>query len=424
MVARRSARSQPHNTVVFLGAGASRPFGFPLTSDILQRIWNGLHTAKGSDSWQRWGGMKGRRTDARALSTFLQALLPGLTHSGNLDGGTSIIDVISLIDQMVTEGRTPHPSLTVRDVVNARRVLDRALNGVLQGKDKLHYAHQLARWILGNATESAKRRVSVVSTNYDTVVEGALFSRLVRNGISVGGHVDLGMSWRDAFRSQLHQRPQDAHLALFKLHGSLNWLRCELCGYMTVNVRKRIASLDSRETRSPRGYNVCHCGGLLRMLLVTPSVTRDVRDSSLLGIWKAALEDLRSAREWILMGYSLPIEGIAIRSLLLRAWHSRRYTGLKVTVVQHDPADRPCPSGTYQRYRVFFPATALPEKRYLRTGMEPFVDALPLVSELELDARLSEHMGGWSREKIESREKEKALIAKERSSVRRVRHSG
>src|SRR5690242_7266091 len=110
-------------TVLFLGAGASRPFGYPLSAEILPAIWEGLHRKSGPGSWTRWAGMRGRPGDARLLKRLLEAMLPGLQPGTTLDGSTSILDVISLVDQVSVEGRSPTPALSSREVLEAQRVL-------------------------------------------------------------------------------------------------------------------------------------------------------------------------------------------------------------------------------------------------------------------------------------------------------------
>ncbi len=140
---------------------------------------------------------------------------------------------------------------------------------------------------------------------------------------------------------------------------------------------QRIATLDAWEEKHPKGYNVCWCGARLRSLLVTPSVVRDIRDANLLGIWQAALEDLRRADSWTFIGYSLPSEDIAIRSVLLRAMHSRRKGHvLRVRVIQREATPVCLPSDTLRRFRVFFPATVLRDSDYKTIGVEHFVREL------------------------------------------------
>ena len=49
--------------------------------------------------------------------------------------------------------------------------------------------------------------------------------------------VDFGFTWRDPQSGQLHQRPPSPRFAIYKLHGSLNWLRCALCEHTYVTAR-------------------------------------------------------------------------------------------------------------------------------------------------------------------------------------------
>jgi NAD-dependent SIR2 family protein deacetylase len=364
-------------TVVFLGAGASVPHGFPTTDGILPRIWEGLNDG----SWRGWPGLRGKRAAAaRAaeLRDLLRVLLPGLGKSRRFAGGASIVDVISLLDQLIGEGRSPFPKLSEDRIRRSRGMLQIAINSVLRGTKRPALRDGLVDWLLSESVSGKQSRVTLVSTNYDTVVEQEIFNRLVDLRASVGRSVDFGIPWRDTFRDILHVRPRSCRLAVYKLHGSLNWLRCETCGHVSINVRQRIATLEFWQ--EVRQYNECHCGGRLRSVVVTPSVVRDIRDANLLSIWNAALEDLRRAHEWILIGYSLPSEDIAIRSLLLRAYHTRtRPSGLRIRVVQREPADQAARGASVERlrYRAFFPESHLRERDYLTGGVEPFVASCP-----------------------------------------------
>ena len=97
-------------------------------------------------------------------------------------------------------------------------------------------------------------------------------------------------------------------------------------------------------------------------------MVRDVREPNLLSIWKTALETLRLADEWIIIGYSFPTEDIAIKSMLLRAFNGRpadkRPT---VRVIQRDTDPI-----VEARYRFFFP-----ECRFEYGGVERFIAELP-----------------------------------------------
>ena len=106
-----------------------------------------------------------------------------------------------------------------------------------------------------------------------------------------------------------------------------------------------------------------------RAVIVAPSLVRTIADANLLNIWMSALEALRRADQWIFAGYSLPSEDIAIRSILVRAYHGRGGVPRlpRVRVVQLAPDQ-----GMERRYRLLF---RMPPSS--TGGFEQFIDALP-----------------------------------------------
>jgi hypothetical protein len=382
----RLAPREVRRLAVFLGAGASVPHGYPTIPGVLPRILSSLRDR----SWRRWGGLVGQGDEAEQrvgeLGEILTILLPGLGRGVEFSGGASITDLMSLIDQLIGEARSPLPRFSEEQLRRARSTLQLALNGGLDGDEKRNFRGDFAAWILHRAASAAGTRVTVVSTNYDTVVEKRVYERLDRLGVPLGTCVDLGIPWRDARRDELHMRPRGASLAFLKLHGSLNWARCEVCGHIMMHPTKRIAPMEFWTRATP--HCECWCNGRLRSVIVTPSYIRDVRDANLLSIWNAALEDLRRADEWILIGYSLPSEDVAIRSILLRAFHTRTQD-LRIRVVQKcDKPPREEQIETRRRYEAFFPAAELCKEDYLTCGIEDFIRVQALPAADELDARL------------------------------------
>ncbi len=47
--------------------------------------------------------------------------------------------------------------------------------------------------------------------------------------------VDFGFSWRDPMTGSIHNPPDKPTVRIFKLHGSVNWVRCQLCGFICIN---------------------------------------------------------------------------------------------------------------------------------------------------------------------------------------------
>ena len=207
-------------------------------------------------------------------------------------------------------------------------------------------------------------RVTLISTNYDIEMEQGLFNKL---GYSVLQKVDFGTSVRDPDSGEIYERPSDASLGIYKLHGSLNWLRCDVCDTIYVNPVGPIAYLSFLLHHEPdlnkasdrmlrtlwdSGANQCHCGHRpLRHVIVAPSIVRDMRDVILVEIWRNALAALRRAQTWIIVGYSLPAEDVAIRSILLRA-RVGRYPIPAPNIVVVQKVER---EPELTRYRLLFP---------------------------------------------------------------------
>lgn len=404
-------RPQSDRIVLFLGAGASVPHGYPATDQLLPSIWRAL--ASPGRAWADWAGFRrwetrrGKRhavpiaRNASDLRRILTSILPGLAERDGDFAGASIIDVISMIEYCLIERHSPiePPSLESRkqgvpgpggyklgvpvedpssELVRARHLVSMAINGVLQGKEARVMRESLAGWMVRRALRWRGRRVTLVSTNYDMLVESAIYDHLAAlpraRRRTVYDAVDFGFTWRDP-QGELRGRLPKAPLGILKLHGSLNWLRCEICGHVTINPTKRIASLDAWQVQNT--YNSCECGGLLKSLLVTPSIVRDVRDPTLLSVWNAAIEDLRRADEWIFIGYSLPSEDVAIRSLLLRAFNTRQKRArLRVRVVSFENEAPPPPPVPKDAFRMFFPRQHFEDAFYEARGIQSFVSAL------------------------------------------------
>jgi hypothetical protein len=176
-------------------------------------------------------------------------------------------------------------------------------------------------------------------------------------------YFDFGFTWRDPWTGVLHERSSGSMVKCFKLHGSLNWLRCDLCEHIYINLWGQIAQLpfSSQKTEA----NTCHCEhNPLRPLLIGPSFIRDIRDPSLVQVWKSTIELLRTANRWIIIGYSFPAEDIGVRSVFLRALQGRKRPPDVLVVQKGDD------KATRARYALIFP-----KHRYRADGIEGFVSS-------------------------------------------------
>jgi hypothetical protein len=89
-----------------------------------------------------------------------------------------------------------------------------------------------------------------------------------------------------------------------------------------------------------------------------------MREPNLFATWKAALDGLRQADQWIIVGYSFPDEDLGVRALFTRAYGSRSKPP-RICVVQRDES-------SLQRYEAFFEPDKL---LYATGGLSEFLDA-------------------------------------------------
>jgi NAD-dependent SIR2 family protein deacetylase len=336
--------SAARHVVLFLGAGASRPLGFPVTAEILPQILRGLD----------------RRGEAgQELEQLLRSFLSGLFEPG-LEPPL-ITDILSLLDQLLADGAALHAGLGPRALARLRALLEDAIAEALEAPslpaapEAAALRDRLVGWMVTVAEDPA-RRLTVITTNYDQAFEKGLYASLGHREIAA--RIDFGLRWRDPGGPAAPEIPPPRPwLELFKLHGSLDWLHCELCGHVSMGT-------GGTSGDEPRPGGRCACGyAPLRRVIVTPSMVRDQRNPNLQSVWQAALEALRSADEWAIIGYSLPPEDLAIRALLMRSFRARRRCPAVTVVGRGRDAE--------SRYRLLFPAI-----EYVAGGVAAFVDAV------------------------------------------------
>jgi hypothetical protein len=187
--------------VLFLGAGASAHFGLPMTSGILAEIVERIENEK------LFGPQGDRR---QRLGHILAELLPGLDSWRKKNHGEKtwkdtlpwITEVLSLIDHLMAYENSMSGQLRVRDLVQARRLLEQAISEVLargngsmlsdvpdrtREDDELarrRYPYlferqlsqhedlrRLAHWVVYE-----QGACSVITTNYDMLLDSEIYS--------------------------------------------------------------------------------------------------------------------------------------------------------------------------------------------------------------------------------------------------------
>jgi len=352
-------------TVLFTGAGASRGIGYPMTSDLLPLVREELASG---ELFRNMSTRRKERRDRKDLEASLLTLLPGFQKLP-ADELPLITDVFSLVEFSLLSNESL-PIGGESALRHFRELLKQAITDILLGyfledwnleikaqKQQKRSLDSLAQWIWQQG-----KSIGLVTTNYDIGLEYEIYKKMKRK--RVYRNVDLGFDYRHIRSGREHTRPAKPMLRVYKLHGSLDTLRCRACGYVYFNPWGSIADLpfQARTTHN----NTCHCRNdkcreRLELHIVAPSLVRDVRDANILSVWRSALELMRSAQRWFIIGYSLPPEDLAIRSLFIRAY-SAATEKPKITVVQLGNSAK-------SRYKILFP-----DCRYEAGGLEKFLD--------------------------------------------------
>lgn len=353
-------------TILFLGAGMSATFGYPLTAAILPRIIERINA--GTLFNDHAADKKIAALYRRLLKELLVALSPGISHvfeKGNqgLPGAGNIplvTDLLSQLEHLVNSGHAiidwnfeldglellPKQVTDRWELSNLKTLFDWAIINVINDSKPVisKDVNTYLKWIR-KVNKAGKQFVSIISTNYDVAFERELLTD--DHVWDADKYADFGVSWRDPVIKEgpVYNRPNDPLYRIFKLHGSTDWLKCRRCGFLYINPTNDIYDLTFNNQK--QSANMCHCGYWpLQPVLVTMSYSRKMEEPNLHEIWRNCFEELRTADEWIIVGYSLPGEDFDIRSLFLRALAGNNKKP-KIIVVQKTENSKP-------RYDMFF----------------------------------------------------------------------
>jgi len=326
----------------FIGAGASRADGFPLTREISYGVAAALTGKKA----RRYGSLSRFlktvfavtptevRRGAKAWDAFVKS--PSVFAPENVRL-PDIVELLSLLDVIVSdesfiaaeaddEGRKT--ALGSRGLSRVREQASRAVAACISSLAE-HRLNDKAVTVSYTFVKLLRPHDVVITTNWDLLLDSAFDTVAGTSPRDVGSDVLI----TDKLGKPIAKPIAVARAPLFKLHGSLNWLVCFRCTRLYVNPSVYIADLGfSRKASGPT--NTCHCGLPLRAMLITPTFFKQYRNRHLANIWATAQERLANCAEWHFIGYSLPPDDVHIRAFLLRAFHMRKDAGLRQPTIK------------------------------------------------------------------------------------------
>jgi len=341
--------------------------GGRFTNQLLPTILDGI-VEKDLFKDIRINTRKEDRIDRELLAKALKALCPGIRFTRafltkNQNRLPLVTSLLSMLDYSLSSGQSLVSGLSPDEIKTARILLERAIYETIEheeiptakdywpSREPNRFTKQLVTWL-----DSIRRKptsVGVITSNYDVAIEKAwgFKRRSMARVDSRSRSLDFGFDWiwpSHWYPETIIPRPATPLRRLYKLHGSTNWLSCGLCDRVYINPKVDIAVYERISTPN----SSCHCGhGRLEVQIVSPSFVREMRAPNLISVWQRALNWLRKADDWIIIGYSFPDEDLNIRSLFTRALASRKDRP-HVTAIQFGANEE-----TRMRYETFFPAT-------------------------------------------------------------------
>ncbi len=366
-------RLRPYNsrmsTAYFIGAGASRAAGYPLTDDLF-----------GAIAWAIRRAPEAKKGPlARRLAAYLHTIhgVSRATLDASADdfestfirkeGGErrmpphpSVVDILSMLDVLFAEGS--HPGSYARggrgEVLNERelhRTRERLVGAICLALNPLErHSDLFLRFV-----ERVRPGDVIVTTNWDFLIDTALQGDDSRSRIDYGTDAIVVCA-----SGERELEPGGGCTPLLKLHGSLNWLTCRRCTRLYANPNVPIATLEFRPEGTRGDRQVCDCGMRLSHLLMTPTFVKTYNNRHILNIWGRAIQRMAECEEWVFIGYSLPQDDLGVRAMLLKAATIRseaegRGRELRVRVVTKSDETAATGRGEdrseeFQRYRLLF----------------------------------------------------------------------
>ncbi|HEY4330908.1 MAG TPA: hypothetical protein VGN88_14290 [Phycisphaerae bacterium] len=333
-------------TVIFLGAGATKSAGGPLTSEILPEILKSrISPGSTPSSTQALSSLENfMRDEFHVTSASPPELYPGLPL------------LMSLLDTALDRRQAFNSTWGAPDVSQLREAIELGIFDLLE--EKLNKAPTNNHYDLIQKVYGMTDDPVIISTNYDLIIDTSLifFSNNLppQNARFPNYACDIS--------SECYLNGKSRYGTLLKLHGSLNWLHCRTCHRLEIGASESVKFVIAfqevvgpslKQSYSPDGSPCPTCGTKLLPLLVAPTHLKDYRNPHLSLVWYAAERALRQADRVIFIGYSLPDDDVEVVYLLKRGLaHLQPH---RITVIGHDMSMPPVtahPVG--RRYRALF----------------------------------------------------------------------
>ncbi len=280
--------------VYVIGAGFSAGLGYPLTSDLLVRLWDRLN-----DPFKT------------QLGRVIRFHHPGF----NPARFTSFPNVEQLLSEMQVNEQLYGASRQYEGKFTKAQLQDLQTDLLLNIASWFHEISSeispsapMTKWLTRFRDQVIEENAAIISFNWDLILDKLLFD----GGIS---GTSYGFSKGSA-----------ANPVLLKPHGSLNWFEKYLGTHLKSIKRTAIFSPKGpdtiyafREFRAP----VSKLGRTYTPLIIPPIYLKNFEKPVFKALWKNCTTALSTAKKVVFLGYSMPLADLHAQFIMRCGFHNQ-----------------------------------------------------------------------------------------------------
>ena len=310
--------------VYVLGAGFSKPAGYPLQNEILSRVKTFISKRTLVGSPQYIDALFAQEEEE--LRNFLSRVFPGIAEP-------SLEDLFTLLDQSIDAsiGCKGFTSLKLQEVRKALAtvilfVIHDAATSIESLTAELY--RSFAAHLIQRKISDSNQPDRIISINWDTLLEDSIYfwveKALAKQKVDVDYCCDTSplVEGSGHVPSLQHEARGIKSIKVLKLHGSANWLICPGCGRLFTGLGSRDSVWELYG-----GKKKCRCcvdwdkdgKPQLEPFFISPTFVKRFSNPHIQMTWHNAYLELAKASEVVFIGYSLPEADYHVRTLLARS---------------------------------------------------------------------------------------------------------
>jgi len=295
------------------GAGTSHPDGVPLQRHILPIILNDEEISNSEIG--------------KIVVGFIK---DNFAYDAETKEYPHLESVFLFLDYFIQQNESLSSTYTISIIREIKEYLIKLIHHIVNKKTDQKSAVYHRFW---EAVENYNTNISIITLNYDTLLEQAfdhLYERI--------GYIDYSFHlmnynksaelaffnyWIDPRKPiELKTNSNPVPFKIIKLHGSLNWKYCSCCNQTLLTPWDRAIDLNkgkltwySQKANENLAY-ICPVDKTeFETLILTPSFTQNLKHQVITQLLGEAGREIRAAKKIVFVGYSLSNADVHIRAL-------------------------------------------------------------------------------------------------------------